>query len=653
MKHVVIGTAGHVDHGKTALIRALTGRNTDRLKEEQEREISIELGFTWLDLKDGTRCGVIDVPGHEKFIGHMLSGVPGMDLVLVVVAADEGIMPQTREHLDILSLLGVRKTILVLNKCDLVSEEWLEMAEEVIRQQLKETILQDAPCVRVSALTGKGIEELKECIFSMVKNEVPERDCGGTARLPVDRVFTVPGHGTVVTGTLISGTVGKEDRMEIFPEGRPCRVRNIQVHGKNRESCFAGQRSALNLTGIRKEEIRRGCVIAPPGSLAPSCRLDVRLRILKDSRRSLKNRSRLHLYLGTDEILCRAVLLDCDELEPGETGFAQLQLEEPAAVKRGDRFVVRFYSPLQTIGGGMVLNPDAQRHRRFDESTLRNLKLRETGAPADLLSVRIREAGNRLIAKKELSGMFSFSGEELDEGLLQLQRDRVIHEIRLSGNTWYWHDDCMRETGQKISRELAVWHERHPYRQGMDRAQVHSAFLKNLRIPLFDACLELLAEEKLLGCTQDSISLYGFEIRKDERFLQIEKSILDAFGEKGNGMLSPGSPGCKGLQEENAGKEAGRGAAAKDDTLRDVLNVLVRENKIVRCSEDLYFLQSFIREAEQRIRLYFEKNEVLKFTQVKEMFGISRKETRTLMGYFDNIQVTRKTGAETERTSFR
>ena len=358
MKHIIIGTAGHIDHGKTTLIHALTGRNTDRLKEEQKRGITIELGFTWFDLKDHTRCGIIDVPGHEKFINNMVAGVVGMDLVLMVVAADEGIMPQTKEHLDILGLLGIEKTILVLNKCDTVDEEWLSMMEEDVKEELKGTIMEGAPVSRVSAMTGDGIEELKELILHMVKDDVKEKDVNSIPRLPVDRVFSMPGFGTVVTGTLLSGSISKNDTLEVFPIGKECKIRNIQVHETNQDKCEAGQRVALNISNIHKDELHRGCVIAPVGSMENSRLMDVKLTVLKDSNRNIKNRDRLHLFTGTSEILCRAILLDKDELVPGETGLAQLLLEEELATKRGDRFIVRFYSPLETIGGGIVLEQE-------------------------------------------------------------------------------------------------------------------------------------------------------------------------------------------------------------------------------------------------------------------------------------------------------
>ena len=371
MKHIIIGTAGHIDHGKTTLIKALTGRNTDRWEEEQRRGITIDLGFTWFDLPGGDRAGIIDVPGHEKFINNMVAGVVGMDLVLLVVAADEGIMPQTREHMDILNLLGIEKSIIVLNKCDLVEEDWLELVEEEIKEELAGTFLEKAPVVRVSAATGEGLPHLVEVIQRMSEEEVEEKDTSTIPRLPIDRAFSLSGFGTIITGTLLSGTITKEDTLEMYPIGKTSKIRSIQVHGEDVDKCYAGQRVAINLSNIKKREIRRGCVLAPPDSMKNTDLLDVKMRILDSSMRVLTNHARLHLFTGTSEILCRAVLLDREEIGPGEDGYVQLRLEEEIAVKKGDKFVVRFYSPMETIGGGVILEPNPAVHRRFQQEGVR------------------------------------------------------------------------------------------------------------------------------------------------------------------------------------------------------------------------------------------------------------------------------------------
>ena len=474
MKNIIIGTAGHIDHGKTTLIKALTGRNTDRWEEEQRRGITIDLGFTWFDLKNGDRVGIIDVPGHEKFINNMVAGVVGMDLVMLVVAADEGIMPQTREHMDILGLLGIKKSILVLNKCDLVDEEWLELVEEEIQEELKGTFLEGAPVVRVSAATGQGLEELTDTIIRVMADEVEEKDTQTIPRLPIDRVFTLSGFGTIITGTLISGTISKEDVLEMYPIGKECKIRSIQVHGQDKDKCYAGQRVAINLSNIKKKEIHRGCVIAPKNSMKNTDLLDVKLSVLPDSMRIVTNHERLHLYTGTSEILCRAVLLDKEEIGPGESGLVQLRLEEEIALKRGDRFVVRFYSPMETIGGGVVLEPNPVRKKRFDEKAIEELKKKESGSLADVMELHIKQHADTMITMAELAKIMAHSVDELQEYLEELKEEGIVHVFAMKKDVYLWHRDSEYALRQKIQEALEAYHKRYPYRYGMKKAEIHN-----------------------------------------------------------------------------------------------------------------------------------------------------------------------------------
>ncbi len=364
MGNVIIGTAGHIDHGKTTLIRALTGIETDRLQEEKKRGITIDLGFAYFDLPSGRRAGIIDVPGHERFIKNMISGATGVDVVLLIISADEGVMPQTTEHIDILSYLEIKNGIVVLTKADLVDEEWLELVQEEIKEKLADTFMKDAPMIPVSAMSGQGIDLLTETIDSMTE-VIESRDTHIPVRMPIDRVFTITGFGTVVTGTLIEGSVKVGQELVVYPEQLPTKVRNIQVHGTDQEVAYAGQRVAINLANIHKDDIHRGDVLAVEDTLYNSYMLDVHIKLLKHSNRVIDNWTRLRLYTGTKEVLCRAVLLDTDVLNPGDESFVQLRLEEPIACKYGDHFVVRFYSPLETIGGGIVLEPNASKHKTF------------------------------------------------------------------------------------------------------------------------------------------------------------------------------------------------------------------------------------------------------------------------------------------------
>jgi len=639
MKHIIIGTAGHIDHGKTTLIHALTGRNTDRLKEEQKRGITIELGFTWFDLKDHTRCGIIDVPGHEKFINNMVAGVVGMDLVLMVVAADEGIMPQTKEHLDILGLLGIEKTILVLNKCDIVDEEWLSMMEEDVKEELKGTIMEGAPVARVSAMTGDGIEELKELIMHMVKDDVKEKDVNSIPRLPVDRVFSMPGFGTVVTGTLLSGSISKNDTLEVFPIGKECKIRNIQVHETNQDKCEAGQRVALNISNIHKDELHRGCVIAPVGSMENSRLMDVKLTVLKDSNRNIKNRDRLHLFTGTSEILCRAILLDKDELVPGETGLAQLLLEEELATKRGDRFIVRFYSPLETIGGGIVLEPNPRKKKRFNEDAIEELLKKESGSLADVCELNIRAETEDLITLKDLAKNMSHSAEELRPYLDELIADGIIYEFPKNKDIFFWHRDNAFILSQEIVRDLKKFYEKYPYRAGIKKAEIHSSYMKKVKLNVFEECINKLVSENLIEVRNEYVCLPGYEINKDETYLSIEKLLTDTFETAGYAFLR--------FSEIDKKKYS-------DEVVMDVLRVMMDEEKAVKVGIELemYTMKHFMDAAEQKVREHFKTNEIITISEVREMFETSRKCAKPIIEYMDAIKVTKKVGAETERVAY-
>lgn len=633
MKHVIIGTAGHIDHGKTALIKALTGRDTDRLKEEKQRGITIDLGFTWFDLKDGTRCGIVDVPGHEKLISNMTAGVVGMDLVLMVIAADEGIMPQTREHLDILELLGVRKTILVLNKCDLVDAQWLEMAEEEIRQELKGTIMEDAPLVRVSAVTGEGVEHLKDVIADMVKNFDQPRDVHGLPRLPVDRVFTMPGFGTIVTGTLISGTIVPGDTLEIYPSGRLCRVRGLQIHGRKANLCEAGQRAALNID-TAKEDVSRGCVIAPPGSMKKTDCLDVRLQILPDAQRIIRNRSRLHLYTGTSRLLCRAVLLDEQDLGPGESGYAQLLLEEETAVKRGDRFIVRFYSPVETIGGGVILDTGADRHRRFDPQVLQALERREKGSLDDLCALHVSQQGENLITQTGLAAQLAHTEAEVAPVLEELEKDGILYRIATKKEIYLWDHEQALLLAENIRRAYAALHAAHPYRIGLPKEEIRSRYMKQVKTNVFDACLRILEKEGQIESRDGLVRPAGVRALQDDFYRETVQKLTAVYEEAGYHFLRFDELSVPAKEESN---------------VRDILGLLTADGILASVTEDVWTVRPLMTAAEEAVRRHFETEEVLTYTQVREMFGTSRKCARMLMEYTDRIGLTRRAGPETER----
>ena len=637
MKNIIVGTAGHIDHGKTTLIKALTGRNTDRWEEEQRRGITIDLGFTYFDLKNGDRVGIIDVPGHEKFINNMVAGVVGMDLVLLVVAADEGIMPQTREHMDILGLLGIKKSILVINKCDLVDEEWLELVEEEIQEELEGTFLEGAPVVKVSAATGQGLDELTDTIQQLMSDEVVAKDTQTIPRLPIDRAFTLSGFGTIITGTLISGTITREDVLEMYPIGKECKIRNIQVHGQNQDKCYAGQRVAINLSNVKKKEIRRGCVLAPKNSMKNTDLLDVKLKVLEDSMRILTNHERLHLYTGTSEILCRAVLLDKEQIGPGEEGLVQLRLEEEIAVKRGDRFVVRFYSPMETIGGGIVLEPNPVRKKRFDAQAIEELKKKESGSLGDVMELQIKEHGDTMITLAELAKVMAHSVDELKEYLEELKESGTIFVFPMKKDTYLWHRDSEFAVRQKIEETLQKYHSEHPYRYGMKKAEIHNTFLKKIKPNIFDAYIERMTEENVYGRREEYLSLPGYEVPKDAMYLQTEKLIEDTFEKAGYDFVR--------FSEIDFGK-------IPRQTAEDVVLMMIDEGKVIRINEEMFTMKHLMDEAKGKIQNHLKEENLITIAQVRDMFSTSRKSAKPILEYMDSIKVTKKTGGESERVAY-
>ena len=637
MKNIIVGTAGHIDHGKTTLIKALTGRNTDRWEEEQRRGITIDLGFTYFDLKNGDRVGIIDVPGHEKIINNMVAGVVGMDLVLLVVAADEGIMPQTREHMDILGLLGIKKSILVINKCDLVDEEWLELVEEEIQEELEGTFLEGAPVVKVSAATGQGLDELTDTIQQLMSDEVVAKDTQTIPRLPIDRAFTLSGFGTIITGTLISGTITREDVLEMYPIGKECKIRNIQVHGQNQDKCYAGQRVAINLSNVKKKEIRRGCVLAPKNSMKNTDLLDVKLKVLEDSMRILTNHERLHLYTGTSEILCRAVLLDKEQIGPGEEGLVQLRLEEEIAVKRGDRFVVRFYSPMETIGGGIVLEPNPVRKKRFDAQAIEELKKKESGSLGDVMELQIKEHGDTMITLAELAKVMAHSVDELKEYLEELEESGTIFVFPMKKDTYLWHRDSEFAVRQKIEETLQKYHSEHPYRYGMKKAEIHNTFLKKIKPNIFDAYIERMTGENVYGRREEYLSLPGYEVPKDAMYLQTEKLIEDTFEKAGYDFVR--------FSEIDFGK-------IPRQTAEDVVLMMIDEGKVLRINEEMFTMKHLMDEAKEKIQNHLKEENLITIAQVRDMFSTSRKSAKPILEYMDSIKVTKKTGGESERVAY-
>ena len=637
MKNIIIGTAGHIDHGKTTLIKARTGRNTDRWEEEQRRGITIDLGFTYFDLPSGDRAGIIDVPGHERFINNMVAGVVGMDMVLLVIAADEGIMPQTREHMDILNLLGIEKSIIVLNKCDLVDGEWMELVEEEVKEELEGTFLEHAPVVKVSAATGEGLEVLIDTISQMTSDEMMTKDISTIPRLPIDRAFTLSGFGTIITGTLVSGTITKDDLLEMYPIGKECKIRSIQVHGQDRKECYAGQRVAINLSNVKKREIKRGCVLAPPNSMKNTDLLDVRLNVLESSMRVLTNHTRLHFFTGTSEILCRAVLLDKEEIGPGESGYVQLRLEEEIAVRRGDKFVVRFYSPMETIGGGVILEPNPGVKKRFQENVIEELKRKESGSSADVIELHVRGRADTLITTAELAKLTALSIDEVQEDISELLSQGLVQVFAMRKDTYVWHAESIRAAKQTLDKALREYEEKYPYRYGMKKAEVQMTYFQKIKPNVFDKIVEMLIEEGCLKRVDEFLCTPQYQVKKDTRYDKVSGILLDTFTNAKYDFVRYSEIDFKGTVKETAD---------------DILNILLEEQKIVKVTEDMYTLTEYMERAKELIQEHLKGEPVITIAQVRDMFDTSRKSAKPIIEYMDSIKVTKKTGAESERVAY-
>jgi len=635
MKNIIIGTAGHIDHGKTALIRALTGKETDRWEEEKRRGITIDLGFTYFDLPSGDRAGIIDVPGHEKFVNNMLAGVIGMDIVMLVVAADEGMMPQTREHVDIMSQLGVDKSIVVLNKCDLVDDEWKELVKEEIKEELIGSVFENANMIEVSAVTGEGIDNLIQEIVHMTKDELAEKDINTIPRLPIDRSFSISGFGTIVTGTLISGSIKKDDELEIYPTGKKAKIRSIQVHGKDVKECFAGQRSAINISNFKKDEIKRGYVLAPPNSLEDTMMLDVKLNALNSSERILSNRCRLHLFTGTSEVLCRAVLLDVQEAAPGDSCYAQLRLEEKIAVRRGDKFIVRFYSPLETVGGGVILDANPTKKTPFNKAQLEEIKRKEEGSHSDIVELLVKKHPE-MITIKEIGKLTGLSVEEVSECINELKEENLVLTYEMKKDIYVYHSSEEMRLKRETIEFIKNFHNENPYKFGVGKSLLKTKFYPKIKQNVFDQTIYKFICEDEIKKYKEYLSLNDFEINKDKIFQNVEKTLVNTYKKAEFDFIR--------ISEINFNID--------ENIVRDVLNVLIDEEKIVKINEEMFTLKSLMDKAEVIVREKLEQDNLITISQLRDALNTSRKSAKPMLEYFDNMKITRKNGAESERVAY-
>jgi len=621
LKNVIIGTAGHIDHGKTTLIKALTGRDTDRLREEKERGISIELGFTYFDLPSGRRAGIIDVPGHERFIKNMLAGAGGVDVVILVIAADEGVMPQTREHLNILSLLKIKKGIIALTKKDMVDKEWLEMINSFLR---------DAKIIPVSSVTGEGLKELVEEIDT-VTEVVEGKDTHEIFRLPVDRSFTITGFGTVVTGTLISGSISEGDRVEIYPHRTETRVRSIQVHEKNVKTAYAGQRVAVNIANVKLDEIQRGDVLTQPGRMESTMMLDARLEMLKSAEKSIDNRDRLRLYHGTSEIMCRVVLLDREELKPGESAFVQLRLEEETACMKGDRFVIRTYSPMLTIGGGTILEPNPPKRKRFKVDVIEELKIKEQGNPKEVVEGYLIQNSGKYPEKKTIIKAVGNIGAELfDKITAELLEKKLIKEFRLGDETYVLHLRYLKDVETKLAEILEAYHKRNPLKTGISKEELRTRIFEGMKPRLADLLFGYFEADGVIKLASQYVAKSGFAVQFNKLQAQIKDEIEKSYSDN---RFNP--PKIAELAEASR---------LNRDQCQLVYNALIEMGELVKLDEDIALSKDAYNEAVELIRKYIKENGSIQLGQFRDLLGTSRKYAMALLDYFDQNKLTKRVG---------
>jgi len=626
MKQIVLGTAGHIDHGKTSLIKALTGIDTDRLKEEKKRGITIELGFAHLELPGGELLGIVDVPGHEKFVKNMVAGATGIDLVALVIAADEGVMPQTREHLDICELLKIQHGLIVLTKIDMVDSDWLELVREDINEYMANTFLADAPIVEVSSVTGEGLKDLIQILDKLVQ-KIPERDLGHFFRLPIDRVFSMKGFGTVITGTTISGKIRTGDETTIYPLGINSKIRGLQVHNREMNEIRSGLRTAVNLQGIERAKIQRGNILASRDSLRTTYMVDVSLDLLSSAPRKLKNRAKVRFHSGTSEIISTVVLLDRDELDPGETCFAQIRLNEPTALLRDDRYVLRSYSPIRTIGGGRALNTLPRKKKRFSEAVLSEMNLLFSGDLNEIIEYFVSSGRFRGVEQKELPFLTNTGKKKLDETLkgLKAQKKIILYDKERGVLI---HRDFFKKARDEILDTLTRYHKKFPLKEGLAKEELRSRTAGAANAKLFNHLISQLVREGAVVQDKELVHLKDHQVTLAQDQEKIRRELEKIYTKS---RLQP--PYFQEIKEKFPG-----------NTGAEVLEVMVKEGGILKIKEDLYFHRKAIDELKSELIDFLDRNGEITTPQFKEMTGASRKYTIPLIEYFDRTQVTVRVG---------
>lgn len=629
MQNVIVGTAGHVDHGKTCLIKALSGIDTDRLKEEKKRGITIELGFANLIDTDGVHIGIIDVPGHEKFVKNMLAGIGGIDLVLLVIALDEGVMPQTVEHFEILKMLQIRQGIVVLTKSDTVDSEWADMVEEDVRELIKGSFLEQAELIRVSSYTGENIDVLRQKIVTMAKQAGKRREEKELFRLPIDRVFTMEGFGTVVTGTLVEGMCEAGEEVMVYPQERLLKIRGVQSHGQKEEKASAGQRTAINLAGIKKEELSRGQVLAYPGSLVNSTMVDATLRLFDSTQRKLKNGDRVHLSYGSAQAIGKVILLDCEVVEAGQEALVQIRFDDPICVKRNDKFIIRFYSPVETFGGGTILNPAADKHKRGQEDIIESLRLKKTGTDMEILEQMVNEESRRFPEAKDLAAWMDLTVSEAEQMLDTLRNKKKI--LHLNDGSFvgkaYWE-----KVSELANQVLAHFHRENPIVEGMDREELKSRLAERMHLKSgkkAEALIVELEKRKVITIQGSVVSVAGFTVSYSDEASQMMTDMENIY--KKAGIEVPSTDELVGAYKDR--KQA-----------RQVLSELTKKGILVKAGTGVLMHKEHWDRALNVLREHLASHPQITLGEFRDLLGTSRKYAVMLLETYDQMKITKKTG---------
>ena len=626
VEHIIIGTAGHIDHGKTSLVKALTGIDADRLPEEKQRGMTIDLGFAYIDLDGNQRVSIIDVPGHERFVKNMLAGATSIDLVLFVIAADDGIMPQTVEHLEIINLLGIKYGLIALTKKDLVTNDLLEVVKEDINKLLSNTTLESAPIIPVSVVTGEGIEVCRNTIKELI-GRIKTHENNRIFRMAIDRSFTISGYGCVVTGPILGGQISVDDEVEILPIKRTLRIRGVEITGERVNTAFAGQRAAINLSGIKSTEIKRGYELSIPGYLQPVNIVDATLRLIKNARNPLKNRSRIRFHINTSEVIGRVILLDRDILKPEDTSFVQFLLESAITVERDDHFIIRSYSPAYTIGGGKILRYNETRLKRFKDELLKPLNTLAIGNLFDIVEQVYLNNTNNHLTTEDISRLANIHPLTAENIISELIKKKLLLKYNIDGKLPVFHSKVISLLKERILKMIEAFHKENPLKTGIEETYIKALLGKDIDSLLIAASLNDLKKEKVINIIDNKLSLSNFRIKITTQESDITNRIEDLYLKAG--FTPPPA--------EEVSTKFGSNS-------NSYVSLLLEQKKLIKVEGDLYFHAISVDKLKEMIKIFINSHGSITVAQFRDLTKTSRKYAVPLLEYFDAIHFTKRTG---------